>query len=71
MYKHYLFYCSEDLIMPTNLRVIAKAGVAGACSVYLVFFGIFLLLPGAVMIGMSNDKNFQDEFFEDSNRYKI
>ena len=56
--------------MPVNFLNVAKAGVAGSCSVYLIFFGIFLLFPGAILFVMSNDSAFQDEFFEDSNRYK-
>ena len=52
----------------TNYAQCAKAGGAGGCSVYLIVFGIFLVFPGAVMLSMANDPDFQDPFFEDSNK---
>ena len=46
---------------------VAKAGVAGVCSIYLVTLGIFLLIPGPILIASSNDPSFQDDFFKSHN----
>ena len=54
--------------MPSTLVTVAKAGAMGVCAICLISFGLVLLLPGAVMIGMSTDSTFDDEFFDDSNR---
>jgi len=51
--------------MPTTFANIAKTGVAGCCSVYLVAFGLFSLIPGGIMVGSSFNSHFQDDFFKD------
>ena len=48
---------------------IAKAGVAGHCAVILFFFGIFLLFTGTILVANANADAWQDDFFEDTNRY--
>lgn len=54
--------------MPNTVAKIAKSGFAGCCSVYLIFFGIFTLLPGGALVGTSLAPEFQDEFFQSGNR---
>ena len=46
---------------------VAKAGGAGACGVCLTVFGIFFLIPGPILIAMSSNPTFQDDFFKESN----
>ena len=50
---------------------IAKAGVAGHCAVILLFFGIFLLFTGTILVATANAAAWQDDFFEDSNKYIV
>ena len=42
--------------MAVGFWKIIKAGVAGACSVVLLFFGIIILIPGAIVFTLG----FQD-----------
>ena len=51
----------------TNLKGVVKSGVAGQCACCLLPFGIFLLFPGAVCLGMSYSLA-GDDFFEDDSK---
>ena len=60
---------STVLKMP-NFASIAKAGVAGCCSIYLIGFGLMLLIPGIIMIQEKADDDhvydaFKSDFFKD------
>ena len=57
--------------MPVNFINFEKAGDAGPWSVYLIFFGIFLLVAGVEFLELTNDQAFQGEFFQDGHRYKL
>ncbi len=51
----------------------SAAGPVAAClscvGCVLCTFGVFLLVPGIALYASSQDSNFQDDFFEDTNKY--
>ena len=48
-----------------NFASIAKAGVAGCCSIYLLIFGAMLIPPGIVLIQMGQSDSYHNEVFDD------
>ena len=55
--------------MTSTAVKVAKSGICGCCSVFLLVLGLIQLLPGIILLVTFD--NWEDDVFDDFHRYKL